>query len=109
MLVVTQDARCETRKKNVIQPPKQRLARSSCAGRALDPGLARAFLSFDQQLLNLSALPTYSHLNATIGSTLDARRAGINAASVATEVSSKVAPNRVSGSDGLTPYSVVEI
>jgi hypothetical protein len=47
----------------------------------------------------------YSLRNATIGSTLAARRAGINDANTAVKASSTVAKVSMIGSHGLTPNS----
>src|SRR5215468_9931998 len=51
----------------------------------------------------------YSHLNATIGSTFAARRAGIQQATSATTVSKSAITTNVSGSVALTPNSKPDI
>src|SRR5262249_54131407 len=51
----------------------------------------------------------YSHLNATIGSTFAARRAGIQQATSATTLSKSAITTNVSGSVALTPNSKPDI
>src|SRR5262245_62606595 len=51
----------------------------------------------------------YSHLSATIGSTLVARRAGIQHASAATNINNSVMTTKVIGSTALTPNSIFDI
>jgi hypothetical protein len=63
----------------------------------------------NQKLETLNPEPVHSYLNATIGSTLAARRAGTKQAASATPVSSTEITTKVSGSVAVTPNNNVDI
>src|SRR5262245_53819213 len=65
--------------------------------------------TFQYEYLGLKNWRVHSHLNATIGSTFVARRAGIQQATSATAVSNKEIAMKVIGSVALTLNSLVFI